>query len=282
MLNNLEIKKLEIYCREELKDNFDLFDFDSEIDCSLTYDENKSIIMTKICNFIESKPITKKDVEESQDRYQAYLNSKRLDLDKLTNIFLSPKIIGICGDTNCAKSNLVYSLIKTLQDKYTFNLYSYGLKFDVGEQKIYSVEELESIRDSIIFADEFFTLFDLEDRKKRRQIENSLRLIFHNNNVFILCGLPDNFKKFISSRLDMIFFKKSTLSNFINGSQIKNIAISYRGSELGSSILNIDVGDTLFYDGSHYNLISIPYLENYDSKKKNKKLCTEKSAEKVI
>lgn len=277
-MNSLEIKKLEIYCREQLEDNFDLFDFDSEIDCSLTYDENKTIIMTKICNFIERNPITKKDIETSEQRFQQYLNSKKVDLNKLTEIFLSPKIIGICGDTNTAKSNLVYNLIKTLQNKYTFNLYSYGLKFDMGEQKIYSVEELESIRDSIIFADEFFTLFDLEDRKKRRQIENSLRLIFHNNNVFVLCGLPDNFKKFISSRLDMIFFKKSTLSNFINGSQIKNIATSYRGSELGSSILNIDIANTLFYDGSHYNLVDIPYLESCDSKKNNKKLCTTKSA----
>ena len=45
------------------------------------------------------------------------------------------------------------------------------------------VRELERARDSLIFLDEFYTLFDLDDRKKKRQIERTFRLINHNNNT---------------------------------------------------------------------------------------------------
>ena len=201
------------------------------------------------------------------------MTTNKLQLNK---IFSSPKIVGVVADANTGKSNLLYNLITDLHKDYDFKLYSYGLKVDLGEQKLYSMEELEQVKDGIIFCDEFFTLFDLEDRKKRREIENTLRLIYHNNNVFVLCGLPDNFKKFISSKLDAIFFKKSTLSTFINGSTIKNLAISYKGRELGSTILNIAVDKAILYDGAHYYNIDVPYLQVYDTKINNQALCIPK------
>lgn len=190
----------------------------------------------------------------------------KLNIKKL---FDKPKIIGICANTNEGKSNLIYHLLEELKD-YDFNLYSYGLRNELTkETKIYSIEELETIENSICFADEFFTLFDLEDRKKRKLIENSLRLINHNNNVLILSGLPENFKKFISGKLDIIFFKKCTLADFINGSRIKNIFLSYKGKELGSAVLNLKIDEALIYDGTHYQKINVPYYKKYDTKRQN-------------
>lgn len=189
---------------------------------------------------------------------------------KIDKLFNKPKIIGICADTNQGKSNLIYDLLERLKN-YDFKLYSYGLRNDLKEQKIYSIEELESIENSIIFCDEFFTLFDLEDRKKRKLIENSLRLINHNNNILILCGLPENFRKFISAKLDVIFFKKSTIADFVNGSRLKNIFTSYKGNELGSAVLNLKIDEALIFDG-HYEKINIPYYVKYDTKKKHEKI----------
>ena len=184
-------------------------------------------------------------------------------------LFDKPKIIGICANTNEGKSNLIYDLLEKLK-YYDFNLYSYGLRNELsGEIKIYSIEELETITNSIIFVDEFFSLFDLEDRKKRKLTENSLRLINHNNNVLILSGLPENFKKFISGKLDIIMFKKCTLADFINGSRIKNIFLSHKGKELGSAVLNLKIDETLIYDGTHYNKIEVPYYKKYDTKRQN-------------
>ena len=190
---------------------------------------------------------------------------------KIKDIFSKPRIVAICANTNEGKSNLIYHLLEEIKD-YDFKLYSYGLRNDLGEQKIYSIEELESIENAIIFVDEFFSLFDLEDRKKRKLIENSLRLINHNNNVLILSGLPENFKKFISGKLDIIFFKKCTLADFINGSRIKNIFLSYKGKELGSAVLNLKIDEALCYDGTHYNKINVPYYKKYDTKRQNERI----------
>jgi len=118
-------------------------------------------------------------------------------MNKLKTLFKDCRIIGMVGDVNTGKSMALYHILTELKKTYQFKLFSYGLRCNLGEQKIYSVEELEAIRNSIVVCDEFFTLFDLENRKKRKLIENTLRLISHNNNILILTGLPENFKKFI-------------------------------------------------------------------------------------
>ena len=127
----------------------------------------------------------------------------------LKELFDEPKVMAVIGNSNQAKSNLIYYLIKQINRGFEFKLYTYGLRSDLRKaNKIYSIQELEQIKDSIIFIDEFFTLFDLEDRKKKKQIENTIRLIYHNNNILVLIGLPENFKKFISSKLNIVIYKK--------------------------------------------------------------------------
>lgn len=202
--------------------------------------------------------------------------------EKIINLFKTPKIIGICGDSNSGKTMLVFNIISELEDYGTFNLYSYGLRCDLNEKKIYSIVELEKITNSIILCDEFFSLFDLEDRKKRALIEKSLRLIYHNNNVLVLVGVPDNFKKFISSKLHAIFYKRCSLSELINGSKVKTICTDYKGEELGSSVLNIPTDKALLYDGSHYEMIESKYFENLDSKKDNKDIIVQNNVEKTF
>jgi hypothetical protein len=189
---------------------------------------------------------------------------------KLKQIFNEPKIIAVVGNPNSAKSNLLYHIIESLRQEGEFNLVTYGLRNHIkGSLEIFSVEELEQIENSIIILDEVMTLWDLNDRKVKRQIENTLRLIFHNNNILVLCAIPENIKKFIASKLNQIFFKKCNLSEFINGSRVKRIVLSYKGYELGSSVLELEKGDTIFYDGLHYQKIKVPYYEKYDTKKTN-------------
>ena len=197
----------------------------------------------------------------------------------LKKILDKPKIIGICGDVNTGKSTLVYHLLTELKKTSQFNLYSYGLRCDLGEQKIYSIAELESIKNSLIICDEYFTLFDLDDRKARRAIENTLRLINHNNNILILVGLPENFKKFISNKLDVVIYKKCNLGDFINGSRIKALCMNYKGSELGSAVLNLAINEALMWSDTHYSKINIPLLRDFDTKKDNVKIIMSKKVQ---
>jgi hypothetical protein len=120
------------------------------------------------------------------------------------------------------------------------------------------------------------TLFDLDNRSAKRQIENTLRLIAHNNNVLVLCGLPENFKKFLCGKVTKWIFKKVTIEDFIRGSGAKKIVVDYKGEERGTEILNLMKDEALFYV-THYAKIKIPYLKQFDTKANNVKLLKDSS-----
>ena len=194
---------------------------------------------------------------------------------KISNIFTRPKIIGLVSNPDEGKSNFIYWIIEELKSQYQFNLYSYGLRVEIGEQKIFSLEELEGIENGIVFVDEFASLFQLSNRKLWTSVEKTLRLIYHNNNVIILSGLPENFHKFVAAKLDTIIYKKCNIHDFINNSKIKQVATQYGGPELGYSVLNIKKDEVLVFDG-HYTKMFIPYLKKYDTKRNNSPILQEK------
>ena len=261
------------YCYKHKIDS-DLFDIDAEIDSSISFEENVNILEEKINGLAESGTFLSEQIKKEKARMeQEFKESKRVQEFSLSKLFDKPKIIGICSDVNEGKSMTLYYLIKFLKENFNFKMFSYGLRVNTGEQKIYSIEELEKISNSVVILDEFFTLLDLDDRKKRKAIENTIRLIHHNNNILILAGVPENFKKFISAKLSIMFFKRITLGDFINGSRIKNICTNYNGIEMGSSVLNMRIDECLVFDGKHYSKINIPYLKDKDTKLQNVGIC---------
>lgn len=193
-----------------------------------------------------------------------------------------PKVITVAADVNEGKSMLLYYMLDQLNQKYDFSVYTYGMRAAVeGARQVWSVGEIERIENSIIIIDELSSLFDLTDRKQKRTIENFMRLINHNNNILILCGTPENFKKFLAAKADIMLFKRCTIADFINGSRLKQVVIAYRGAERGSEVLNIDKGHALVYDGNGYQKIPTPYLRQYDTKADNQPILkkrTEKRA----
>ena len=186
-------------------------------------------------------------------------------------IFDKPKVIVISADVNSGKSMLIYDLIDKLLPLGA-TIKTFGLRVEIPKTTTFnSVQELEEIRNSIVFVDEFYNLFNLDDRRQAVLIERTLRLICHNNNILVLAGTGDNFKKFISNKADVLFYKKNTIGNFINGSSIKYKCMDYKGYELGTTILNIPIGQVLIFDGK-YTLVEAPYNKKYDTKLKNEPL----------
>jgi len=191
----------------------------------------------------------------------------------LIELFDKPKIISVVADVNSGKSMLLYHIVETLRKQAEFSLYTYGFRIPLNFAKeIYSVEELEQIENSLIIIDETFSLFDLGNRKNKKAVENTLRLINHNNNILVLCMVPENVKKFLASKIDILFFKKCTIPDFINGSMVKRIVDSYSGYERGTTILGVKIDEALIFDGKHYHKINVPYYEKYDSKADNENI----------
>ena len=194
---------------------------------------------------------------------------------KIKEVLNKPKVIGVIADVNQGKSMFLYHLLEEAKKEHKFNLLYYGLRLDikgVDAQRIYSVAEMEAITNSIIVVDELSSLFDLDNRKSKRQIENTLRLINHNNNILIMCGTPENFKKFLCAKLDEVFYKRTTIADFINGCTAKNTLNSYKGYEKGAELLNLPINQVLHYNGKHYTVEEVPYYAQYDSKKDNQEI----------
>lgn len=256
----------------------DLFDIKENIDENLSYFENQNIIIEKLKPFLnqetEINQLSKQDINSLEAENQDYINKQGFNIIEL---FKNPAIIGLIADRNTGKTNLIYYFIERLK-KYNVVIKSYGLRLKHDRViEINSLQELESTKNSIIFIDEMFSLFDLDNRKLKHSIENTLRLINHNNNILFLCGVPENWKKFLSSKLDIIIFKKTTKADLINGSNVKNVLFEYRGFESGTAILDLKPDEAIIYT-DEYNKINIPYLERYDTKKGNKPfLCLKRS-----
>jgi len=199
----------------------------------------------------------------------------------IKELFDKPKIISVCADVNTGKSMLLYHILEQLSKENKFKLFTYGLRLEFGNStQIYSVSEMEQITNSLIVVDELSSLFDLDNRKIKKQIENSLRLINHNNNILVICGTPENFKKFISAKVDIMFYKKTTFADFINGSRLKNLLMNYKGNERGAEVLNLLVNECILFDGSHYTKFNVPYYPQYDSKKDNQTILQPKQQHK--
>ena len=278
-LTTIEIDRIKNFVRKELGDNWDLFDLEAHLDTELEYYEAMNEIAEKISNFKEDLIEQAKEMRgnkekrenESKEFFSNWSEQNKVTEKEILNLFNQPKIMAIISDTNQGKSNLTYYLIKTLQSNAKFKLFSYGLKKDIGDFKIYSIEELENIKDSIVFLDEFYNIFDLTDRKKVKMIEKTIRLVNHNNNILVLIGVCENFRKFISNKLSAIFFGKCTLGDFVNGSKVKSVCLNYSGLELGSSVLNLPKDKFILFDGN-YRKMSVPYLSEFDTKKENESI----------
>ena len=199
----------------------------------------------------------------------------------IEKLFNEPKLLGIVADINSGKSNTIYHIIEMLRKNAEFSLYTYGLKFPTGTQ-IFSLEELEIITDSIIIIDEAMTLFKLSNAKNKETIENTLRLLNHNNNIILLSILPENGKKFIVSKFNAVIFKKTTIADCINGSVLKRIVTQYCGPEKGSTILNLPIDKALIFDGKGYSMLDVDYYPKFDSKSANKPILRRKQSKNIF
>lgn len=200
-------------------------------------------------------------------------------INSVEELFSDPSIraIGIIADVNQGKSNLIYHCIKTLKAKYNVNIYSYGLHMDIeGMYKINSINELESIHDSVIFIDEFPTLFSLNNHRQKEKFEESMRKVFQHtsNNCVVICGLPHSFTKFLAGLLQIIVFKQSTIEDFIQRSSPQQAIAAFRPQGLhyvgkGSEMLTMPKNIALVYDKMNtpkWTEIEIPHEKEYDSK----------------
>lgn len=177
-------------------------------------------------------------------------------------------VIGIAGSKHGGKTTVLLDLVDTARKILKRQCY---VKFYHGDyQEIFSdlpivenVQQLEKIKDAIIFVDEFNELFDLTDRKKVTLIKRNIAQIEHNNCLLVLCGLPEYFNQLISGYVgDDWLIKAVNYDEIVNGSALKKYVMSLNGDYVGGTRLNIPV-DKVYWKGRFYH---VRYKHEWDKK----------------
>jgi len=202
---------------------------------------------------------------------------------------LSNPITAVIGQTNSGKSMLLANLITQYKSQYTAPIFVFGMPPEIHAHipnlvSFSSTRELERIQNAIIVVDEVGTLFDLDNRKQKRAIEMTLRLIHHQNNRMVLSGLPTDFRKFIAAKATAFLYKSLTISDLINGSLAKTTLLEYHGPQLGSYVLNMPPNEVLCYDDqgiekrkSNFWVETVTYYPALDTKKNQVSLFKKRS-----
>jgi len=200
---------------------------------------------------------------------------------------LENNITILMSEIDQGKTMTLVNLIIEYITEYTGDVCAYGLHKDVLRQlptvkPFYSVLELEQIQDSIIIIDEISSLFDLNNRKEHRMIEKTLRMIAHHNNKLVMAGLPDNFRKFLSSLATGFMWKSLNLGSLVNGSHGKYVLMQYKQSEMGAFTLSLDKDKVLCYsekivDKSKFWIDDVVYFPEFDTKAANGNLFEKRS-----
>lgn len=190
------------------------------------------------------------------------------------DILKNPCAVGVIADRNNGKSMLLYNIID-FSLKHSVPAYAFGLEvLPDGVQELNTLEQLERLKDCVVIVDEFGSFFNLKDGKSVVKMESVFRRLHHDNKRLILSGTPDNFNKFVSSNLDVFAFKGVTFKQLVNGSSAKEVATSFKGQFARFSFLDVPLDKVLLYDRLKHSFssLSVPYLEQYDTKKNNKSL----------
>ena len=199
------------------------------------------------------------------------------------------RAVGVVADKNQGKTNTLNHCIKALQTLTHCKIFSFGLRVQFpGVTEINSINELESISNSVVIIDEFIELFSLNNARQKEKFQKTMQKINHSNNIFIICGLPENFNKYLSAMLQAIIFKQCTLTSFIQRSPMEQAIKSYNapyGSAVqkGSYMLTMPKNTALIHDTATQNwwTVGVPYVKDGDAKQFNPPVLEWKDSEKA-
>lgn len=173
------------------------------------------------------------------------------------DILKSGSVIGLAGGVSSGKTNTLFQFIEATK-KYKAEKVCYFYHEEYKERVkgvdfISTLEELEQIEKSFIFIDEYLELFRLTDRHSVEIVKRVMAQVKHNQNILVLCGLPEYYRKFVSSVVDEWVLFNIDFSEMVNGSRLKQYVTRLSGDFIGGTRLNVGVGHML-WRGKRYKV----------------------------
>lgn len=193
----------------------------------------------------------------------------KYNIPRIFNSFVT----GIIGEVNQGKTMFLGTLIDQINKDYQAPVYVFGVRPEITNQLkvklIYSLEELERLKNCFVIVDECATLFKPNNRKAAhlQALDQAFRLIAHNNVRLLMCGLERDYNKEFAGRVGTFGFKALSKTMLVNGSLAKLRAEQYQGEGAGYSRLDIPVDKVMLIDNEGVWFETVPYVEKFDTKK---------------
>ena len=197
----------------------------------------------------------------------------------LKEVFGNSKIVGLAGEKDSGKTNNLAALIKDFRqyNKKT-QIYVYGFEEPVIQwlqnqfKEIYeisSLEQLRSKRNSLIIIDEF-ELLQLNNRRYTEQLNQFVDFVYHHNNWVILCS-PSlrEYNSIIGSKIERWAIKSIDATSLVNGSQLKDAVLNYKGRHKAINSVDIGKDKLLIINQDYEKVIELEYIKEVDTKLKN-------------
>ena len=198
---------------------------------------------------------------------------------KLREVFGGKRIVGLAGAKNSGKTNNLLALIKDFrQYKKDVPIYVFGLeqaaldwlaKNFKGIYEVSTLNQLSNKRNSLIVVDEM-QILKLNDRRNTDGLNKFVDFIYHHNNWVILSS-PSlrEFNSVIGSKIERWALKSMHITDLVNGSQLKDIVLNYKGRYKSLDSIEIGKGKLLVINDEHERVIELDYIKEVDSKMKN-------------
>lgn len=277
-MNKHEKNLLKKRVEKILKEDSDLFDFEAEVDMSLTYDENITIIEEKTKGFINSQiDDISRDEAHQYDSFKPKIPTARYGFK---TVFKNSRIVGLAGSKSTGKTNNLVSMIVEYRLSnpdtpiYVFGIEQGVMRYlkSIGIKEISSLRHLHNKRDCIIIIDEF-QMLELNTPKYRRVLNAFIDFIYHTN-CYVIFSSPQirEFNTIIGSVIETWLLKSIKTDQCINGSQLKKVVSEYKGKYEALGCLTVPVDELLLVNGEEEITIPCEYISDADDKKSLKKL----------
>ena len=210
----------------------------------------------------------------------------------LKQIFKHKRVVAIAGNRHQGKTNNILRLIYDYRQdekrqkkplKKRLKIYAYGLPCDEAIEnlmikldiiRISSLEQIANKKDCLLVLDEF-QILKLNDRRNKDLLVKLMAKIYHpeQNNYILFCSpTTREYNTVISGYIEAWLLKSMSLSDCINGSQLKNALLKYKGHYNQMDYYDIPKYKLLFLNDDCDIVFDCPYLAEADNKSKIEKL----------
>jgi len=232
----------------------DLFDFEHEIDSSLSYSEMLEELHNKFFDVLPSKveaslnEVNKLKLEAEEQNKQRLLNDQQEYRDNW-EILAQSRSIYILGGVRTGKSAFAFGLAKKLQQYkkvYYFNFPCRSLLKEQGFNHLENLNEIAKVTDAVIVLDEIALIMKKYEKRTNDELQKILTLAGQNNlTIIFISQISQLVNKTLESLIDCFVVLDFDYQNLKNGSRCKNMIKDY--CTFQPEHFKLNKGEFLFY-----------------------------------